>query len=59
MEYFREKLHGYIGFPWPGDFRCQPAWFLDLMNHAEVIYNQTLHEIMEQQYGKNEHQSNR
>jgi len=58
LEYFREKLQGYIGFPWPGNFRCQPVWFLDMMKHAEVVYNRTQEEIMEQQYGKNEHKSN-
>ncbi|GEM_PF-3162920 len=45
LGYLNESAQGGAVWPWPGDHRAQPLWFLDLMQHARQVRATALREL--------------
>ena len=54
LRYLNEARNGLPGYPWPGDWRCQPEWFMDLLIAARQAEAQAWAEkraLEEKKYG--------
>ena len=47
LGYLFEASRGGPGWPWPGDHRHQPLWFVDLMQHARKVHAVALRELQQ------------
>ncbi|MCD4829625.1 MAG: hypothetical protein K8R90_09395 [Candidatus Cloacimonetes bacterium] len=45
LGYLFEAGRGGVCWPWPGDHRRQPLWFIDLMQHARQVHTVALRQL--------------
>lgn len=48
LGYLAEQERGMPHYPWSGDHRCQPAWFIDLLNAARIAVQEARKDLQQQ-----------
>ncbi len=56
LDYLIENARGVVHYPWDGDHRRQPQWFMELYALAERLQRETMTEKL--QRGQNETKHN-